>query len=122
MGVRIVAGTDGTHEDQFRMQDELTALVRVGLSPIAAIKPATPVAAECLTLDKRTGAIKPGLEADLIVVEGDPTHNIEGEAIELARTGGIRFSCAIRVVCRKVRGTPGQGPSARGSPRAPAPA
>jgi imidazolonepropionase-like amidohydrolase len=59
------------------MHDELTALVRAGLSPMAALKSATSVAAECLTIEKRTGAIKPGLEADLIVVQDDPTGNVE---------------------------------------------
>jgi imidazolonepropionase-like amidohydrolase len=77
LGVRIVAGTDTTYEDKFRMHDELTALVRAGLSPMAALKSATSVAAECLTIEKRTGAIKPGLEADLIVVQDDPTGNVE---------------------------------------------
>jgi imidazolonepropionase-like amidohydrolase len=77
MGVRIVAGTDGTYEDSFRIQDELTSLVRLGLSPMATIKAATSVAAECLTIANRTGAIKPGLEADLVVVERDPTRDID---------------------------------------------
>jgi imidazolonepropionase-like amidohydrolase len=34
------------------------------------------VAAECLGIARRTGAIKPGLEADLIVVERDPLADI----------------------------------------------
>ena len=77
MGVRIVAGTDDNYDGMFRLQDELVALVGAGLTPMAAIRAATSVAAECLMADKRTGAIKVGLEADLIVVERDPTRDVE---------------------------------------------
>jgi imidazolonepropionase-like amidohydrolase len=34
------------------------------------------VAAHCLGLNQRTGAAKPGLEADLIAVEGDPLADV----------------------------------------------
>jgi imidazolonepropionase-like amidohydrolase len=34
------------------------------------------VAAELLALEKRTGAIEPGLEADLMVVERNPLENV----------------------------------------------
>ena len=44
---------------------------------MAAIKAAKSVAAECLMIHTRTGAIRPGLEADLIVVDRDPIGNLE---------------------------------------------
>jgi imidazolonepropionase-like amidohydrolase len=53
----VVAGTDNTYRDKYRLHDELTELGRVGLSPMAAIKAATSVAAECLMIDTSTGAI-----------------------------------------------------------------
>lgn len=79
MGVRIVAGSDNTYQDtaKYGVQDELTELRRAGLSPMAAIKAATSVAAECLMIQARTGAIRPGLEADLIVVDRDPTADLD---------------------------------------------
>ena len=78
MGVRIVAGSDNTYKNKkYGLQDELMELGRVGLSPMAAIKAATSVAAECLMIQARTGAIRPGLEADLIIVERDPTADLE---------------------------------------------
>ena len=78
MGVRIVAGSDNTYDDKkYGVQDELIELRRAGLSPMAAIKAATSVAAECLMIQARTGAIRPGLEADLIVVDRDPTADLE---------------------------------------------
>jgi imidazolonepropionase-like amidohydrolase len=44
---------------------------------MAAIKSATSIAAECLMINARAGSIRPGLEADLIAVDGDPTADIE---------------------------------------------
>ena len=77
LGVRIVAGTDIEYDDKYRLQDEIVEFVRLGLSPMAAIKSATSVAAECLMISARTGSIRPGLEADLVAVDGDPTADIE---------------------------------------------
>ncbi|HSE37769.1 MAG TPA: amidohydrolase family protein, partial [Blastocatellia bacterium] len=37
---------------------------------------ATSVAATCIGVDKRTGSIKPGMEADFIAIERDPTADI----------------------------------------------
>lgn len=76
-GIKVAAGTDIMYDDKYRQQDELVLLTQQGLSPIAAIKSATSVASECLSINARTGAIRPGLEADLIVVEGDPTADFE---------------------------------------------
>ena len=41
-----------------------------------AIKAGTSVAMECFGIEKRTGSVKPGLEADLIAVERDPLADI----------------------------------------------
>jgi imidazolonepropionase-like amidohydrolase len=41
-----------------------------------AIKAGTSVAAECFVVQSRTGAIRKGLEADLIAVERDPLTDI----------------------------------------------
>ena len=43
---------------------------------MAALQAATSVAAECFGLAQRTGAIKAGLEADLIVIERNPLDQI----------------------------------------------
>ena len=99
MGVRIVAGSDNTYTDKkYGLQDELTELVRVGLSPMAAIKAATSVAAECLMIHTRTGAIRPGLEADLIVVDGDPIGNLEAlrDVLFVLNDGKIVINRLIR--------------------------
>ena len=77
LGVKVVAGTDIEYDDKYRLQDEIAEFVRLGFSPMAAIKSATSLAAEGLMVNARTGSIRPGLEADLIAVENDPTTDIE---------------------------------------------
>jgi imidazolonepropionase-like amidohydrolase len=76
MGVRIVAGSDSSYDDDLQLSSELEELVRAGMPPLEAIRAATSVAAECLMIQARTGAIRSGLEADLIVVETNPMVDI----------------------------------------------
>jgi imidazolonepropionase-like amidohydrolase len=72
----MVAGSDARYEDERRLQDEVAQLVLYGVAPMDAIKAATSVAAECLMINARTGSVKTGLEADLIVVDADPLADI----------------------------------------------
>jgi len=50
--------------------------VAAGLTPLQALQAATIVNAEMLRLEKRVGAVEPGLEADILVVDGNPIDNI----------------------------------------------
>jgi imidazolonepropionase-like amidohydrolase len=77
-GVQIIAGTDTDYGPQStrRVPDEVAELVQVGLAPMDAIKAATSLAARCLGIDQRTGVLKAGLEADLIVVDRDPLADV----------------------------------------------
>ena len=74
-GVRILAGTDcdnpGTAHGA-SIHRELELLVAAGLSPTEALAAATSETAIAFGLSDR-GRIAPGLRADLLLVEGDPT-------------------------------------------------
>ncbi|MEK6407221.1 MAG: amidohydrolase family protein [Acidobacteriota bacterium] len=78
MGVKIVAGTDTGYgpASSRRIPHEILELVNIGMPPMDAIKAATSVAAACIGVDKRTGSIKPGMEADFIALERDPLADI----------------------------------------------
>jgi imidazolonepropionase-like amidohydrolase len=78
-GVRIIAGTD-TYNSLLPVSTEVAELVQIGMKPMEAIMAATSVAARCLNIDSRTGSVRPGLEADLLVVDGPPLTDIKGLA------------------------------------------
>ena len=54
----------------------LELMVSLGMSPMHAIQSATSIAAELLRLEGEIGAVKPGLHADLIAVQGNPLDDI----------------------------------------------
>ncbi len=76
-GLRVVFGTDAVAGSHGRNVEELIdRVLSGGQSPADALTSATSLAAASLDLDKETGALAPGLAADVIAVEGDPTNDI----------------------------------------------
>jgi imidazolonepropionase-like amidohydrolase len=76
-GLKIVFGTDAVAGAHGRNFEELIYRVeKGGQDPMAAIVSATSRAAESLGLGDKTGAVAPGLEADLIALAGDPSRDI----------------------------------------------
>ena len=78
LGVRLITGSDTSYgpESVSRIGVEVANFVKVGLSPIEAIRGATLYSAELLGIAEETGVIEPGKEADLIVVVEDPLEHI----------------------------------------------
>ncbi|MFD4197098.1 amidohydrolase family protein [Amycolatopsis thermoflava] len=77
-GVPLLAGTDATpfapvHGES--LHRELELLTEAGLTAEEALAAATSVPAHHFGLDDR-GRIAPGLRADLVLVDGDPTRDI----------------------------------------------
>ena len=70
-GTDAVAGSLGRNEEEFiyRVKDG-------GQKPMEAIISATSMAAESLNMKDKIGAIAPGLEADLVAVDGNPLEDI----------------------------------------------
>lgn len=73
-GVPLVAGSDDIAG--FALHRELELYVASGISPLDALKIATWNGAKFSQVLERTGSITPGKDADLILVEGDPSKNI----------------------------------------------
>jgi imidazolonepropionase-like amidohydrolase len=72
-GVPIVAGTDGSG---IEIIHELEIYEQAGFTPAEALAAATIVPARLVGQDARTGSIKPGKAADLVLVDGDPSKRI----------------------------------------------
>ncbi len=82
-GMPILAGTDANETPAApasppfgtSLHDELGLLVDAGLTPVEALDAATSLAARQFGLDDR-GRIAPGLRADLVLLDRDPTADI----------------------------------------------
>ncbi|MFN8007829.1 MAG: amidohydrolase family protein [Terriglobia bacterium] len=78
-GVRVVAGSHSAvaHAERgWAYQREMEMLVESGLTPMEAIQAGTIENARFFRVENRLGSIEPGKEADLVLVEGDPSKNI----------------------------------------------
>jgi imidazolonepropionase-like amidohydrolase len=75
--LRIAYGTDsGVYPHGWNAR-QLPYMVRHGMTPMAALRSATVVAAELLGWQDRVGALAPGRYADVIAVPGDPLADLE---------------------------------------------
>jgi len=76
-GLKIVMGTDAVAGAHGRNADELITRVKEGgQKPMDAVISATSLSAKSLNLDSTIGSIVPGLEADIIALDGDPAKDI----------------------------------------------
>jgi imidazolonepropionase-like amidohydrolase len=71
-GLKMVMGTDAVAGAHGRNMNETLERIKEGQRPMDAIVAMTSAAAASMGLDKQIGAIAPGLEADLVAVDGDP--------------------------------------------------
>lgn len=91
--VQIAFGTDsGANPSRvpgFAEHRELQLLVEAGLSPSEAIRSATQTTAAMLHIEEKTGTIQAGKQADLIVLNGDPSVDIRNvDKIEMVFHNG----------------------------------
>jgi imidazolonepropionase-like amidohydrolase len=78
LGVKIVTGADNGYSVNTTSQISLECqhYVRMGMPNFEALQCATVVAAELLGLAKTTGKIEIGMDADLILLPGNPLEEI----------------------------------------------
>ncbi|WP_430335956.1 amidohydrolase family protein [Rhodococcus sp. ACT016] len=80
-GTRVLAGTDAASVNALgtahgvSLHDEFALLVSAGFTPLEVLRAATSLPADTYGLTDR-GRIAPGLLADLVLIDGDPTHDI----------------------------------------------
>lgn len=81
MGGKLIAGSDPTGAGRvipgYANRHSLELLTEAGFSFPEAVKITSLNAAEYLGIEKRTGTIEAGKEADLVLINGDPEKNIK---------------------------------------------
>ena len=91
--LKVVFGTDAVAGSHGRNVEELVYRVeKGGQDPHQAVLSATSLAAESLGLGSSVGRIAPGMEADLIAVEGNPAEDITAlRKVRFVMKGGKVF-------------------------------
>jgi imidazolonepropionase-like amidohydrolase len=97
-GLKIVFGTDALSGMHGRNAEEFIHHVRdCGVAPMAAMISANSLAAEALGMAGEIGSIAPGLQADIIALDGDPRKDITAvRRVAIVMKGGIVYKNVAR--------------------------
>ena len=74
--MKIAFGTDSGVSPHGLNAQEFGLMVDHGMSPAAALRAGTSVAAALLGLERVVGTLEAGKEADIVAVDGDPLADI----------------------------------------------
>jgi len=95
-GLKIVFGTDAVAGAHGRNAEEFIDRVRDGgVDPMAAMVSANSLGAEALGMADQIGSIAPGLQADIIALDGDPLKDITAvRRVAFVMKGGMVYKNA----------------------------
>ena len=101
-GLKIVFGTDAVAGAHGRNAEEFIDRVRdAGVDPMAAMVSANSLGAEAMRLNNLIGSIAPGLQADIIALDGDPLKDITAvRRVVFVMKGGVVYKNVRRGVNR----------------------
>ncbi|MDA8871219.1 amidohydrolase family protein [Flavobacteriaceae bacterium] len=110
-GGRVTTGSDSGFIFQlygFAYIRELELLREAGFHPLEVIRAATLNGAEALGIDKQTGSIEIGKDADFVIIEENPLQNMKvlygtgaiklTENNEVVRVGGVKYTIRQGVI------------------------
>ena len=97
-GLKIVFGTDALAGSHGGNAEEFIDRVRDGgVDPMAAMVSANSLGAEALGMASQIGSIAPGLQADIIALDGDPLKDITAvRRVVFVMKGGVVYKNAAR--------------------------
>ncbi len=97
-GLKIVFGTDAVAGAHGRNAEEFIHRVRYsGVDPMAALVSANSLGAEALGMADEIGSIAPGLQADIIALDGDPLQDITAvRRVVFVMKGGKVYKNVVR--------------------------
>jgi imidazolonepropionase-like amidohydrolase len=92
-GLKIVFGTDALAGSHGRNAEEfIDRVLNCGVDPMAAMVSANSLGAEAIGMSDQIGTIVPGLEADIIALDGDPLKDITAvRRVVFVMKGGIVY-------------------------------
>ena len=92
-GLKIVFGTDAVAGAHGRNAEEFIDRVRDGgVDPMTAMVSANSLAAEAIRMSDQIGSIAPGLQADIIALNGDPLKDITAvRRVTFVMKGGVVY-------------------------------
>ena len=92
-GLKIVFGTDAVAGAHGRNAEEFIDRVRdCGIDPMSAMVSANSLAAEAMGMADQIGSIAPGMEADIIALDGDPLKDITAvRRVVFVMKGGVVY-------------------------------
>ena len=92
-GLKIVFGSDALAGSHGRNAEEMIDRVRdAGVDPMSVMVSANSLGAEALGMADRIGSIAPGLEADIIALDGDPLKDITAvRRVVFVMKGGVVY-------------------------------
>ena len=96
--LKVVFGTDAVAGAHGRNAEEFIDRVRdCGVEPMAAMVSANTLGAEALGLGKEIGTIAPGMQADIIALDGDPLKDITAvRRVAFVMKGGVVYKNVAR--------------------------
>ncbi|MGA7634735.1 MAG: amidohydrolase family protein [Terriglobales bacterium] len=97
-GLKVVFGTDAVAGAHGRNAEEFIDRIRdCGVDPMTAMVSANSLGAEAVGMADQIGSIAPGMEADIIALDGDPLKDITAvRRVVFVMKGGIVYKNAAR--------------------------